>query len=294
MVIGILESKSDRLMTDVVSLLHDIPVEFIRTVGGKVPIERSYQVIVDRLSFRFPFLKEIVKSLSLSGTYIINNPFTASLTNKLIEIHLGSRLGISFPKTIVLPDLSSINKTDGVVSQPSLEQVAEEIGLPLILKPFDGYAWEDVYVVNSVEELGRLYSNLSSRRILMAQQLIRFREYFRAFCFDKRDVLFIKWIPKPLAMGHYLYSERDTLGDAHHRLTESTIKLNQVLDFDVNTVEWCIDEEGRWWIIDAFNEVPDIIPEALPSDYYTWIIDRFAACIKDKLNSGRSNNILFD
>lgn len=293
MVVGVLESKSDRLMNDVISQLQGIPVEFIRTVGGKVPMERNYEVIVDRLSFRFPFLKEIVKSLSLSGTYIINNPFTASLTNKLIEIHVGSHLGLSFPKTIVLPDQSSIDETDGVVSRPSLEQVAEEIGLPLILKPFDGYAWEDVYVVDTIEELGRLYSNLCSRRILMAQQLIRFKEYFRAFCFDKRDVLFIKWIPKPLAMGHYLSNDRDILRDTHNRLTESTIKLNQVLDLDINTVEWCIDEEGRWWIIDAFNEVPDIIPEALPSDYYTWIVDRFAACIKDKLNSGRKNIIPF-
>jgi len=72
-----------------------------------------------------------------------------------------------------------------------------------------------------------------------------------------------------------------------------TIRLNQVLDLDVNTVEWCVDESGRWWIIDAFNEVPDIIPEALPSDCYAWIVDRFAACIKDKLNSNKRNRVPF-
>jgi hypothetical protein len=292
-VVGILEDKSDRFINDVISQLQGIPVEFIHKVVGRIPIDPRYQVIVDRLSFRFPFLKEMVKNLSLSGTYIINNPFTASLTNKLFEIHLGNYLGLSFPKTFVLPDLSSIDETNGIVSQPLLDQVVEEIGLPLILKPFDGYAWEDVYLVNSIEELARLYSNLCSRRMLMAQQLVRFKEYFRAFCFDKRDVLFIKWIPKPLAMGQYLYSNKDVLGDAHNRLTELTIKLNQVLDLDINAVEWCRDEEGRWWTIDAFNEVPDIIPEALPADYYAWIVDRFAACIKGKLNSGKRNSIPF-
>jgi hypothetical protein len=293
MVVGILESKSDRFINDVVSRLGGVPAEFMSTVGENAPIKRNYQVIVDRLSFRYPFLREIVKGLSLSGTYIINNPFTASSTNKLIEICLGSRLGLPFPKTIVLPDRSSLDETEDVVTQPSLEKVAEEIGLPLILKPFDGYAWEDVYVVGSIEELSEIYRSLYSRRILMAQQLVRFREYFRAFCFDKRDVLFIKWIPKPQAMGHYLPGEQDIPGDANYRLTEMTIRLNQVLDLDVNTVEWCVDEAGRWWIIDAFNEVPDIIPEAIPSDYYAWIVDRFAACIKDKLNSGKKNRVPF-
>ncbi|HEY50515.1 MAG TPA: hypothetical protein G4O20_01760 [Dehalococcoidia bacterium] len=293
MAIGILESKSDRFMSDVVSQLTGIPVEFMHTLGERVPIERTYRVIVDRLSFRYPFLKEIVKSLSLNGTYIINNPFTASLTNKLVEINLGSRLGLSFPKTFVLADQSSMDETECVFPQPSLEQVAEEIDLPLILKPFDGYAWEDVHVVNSIEELNEMYRSLCSRRILMAQQLIKFKEYFRAFCFDKRDVLFIKWIPKPLAMGHYLHGEVGVLEDTKYRLTELTTQLNQVLDLDVNVVEWCVDEEERWWVIDAFNEVPDVIPEALPPDYYAWIVDRFAACIKDKLNSNKRNRIPF-
>lgn len=293
MVVGILESKSDRFMNSVVSQLSGVRVEFMCTVGERVPIEHTYRVVADRISFRYPFLREIVKSLSLNGTYIINNPFAASSTNKIVEIQLGSRLGLTFPKTMVLPDQTSLDETDSLVSQPSLDQVAGELGFPCILKPFDGYAWEDVHVVNSAEELSQVYHSLSSRRILLAQQLIKFKDYFRVFCFDKQDVLLIKWVPKPLAMGHYLYYDASNLGDARHRLTELTIKLNQALDLDVNVVEWCVDDEGRWWVIDAFNEVPEVIPEALPPDYYAWIVDRFAACIRDKLVSGKRNRVPF-
>ena len=294
MLVGILESKNDRFVNDIILQLSGIPVEFMHIVGERVPIERSYRVVVDRLSFRYPFLKELMKSLSLRGTYIINNPFTASLTNKLIEIHLGNRLGLPFPKTIFLPDQSSKDETEGLVSQPSLEQVVDELGLPCVLKPFDGYAWEDVYMVNSAEELSEIYNSLCSRRIIMAQQLIGFKEYFRAFCFDKRDILFVKWIPKPMSMGQYLHSDAGVPGNAETRLSELTIQLNKALDLDVNVVEWCVDEEGKWWVIDAFNEVPEIIPEALPSDYYTWIVARFTACIKDKINPGKRNLIPFD
>jgi glutathione synthase/RimK-type ligase-like ATP-grasp enzyme len=291
--VGILESKNDRFVNDVVYRLNDIPVEFMTLAGEQLPVERRYRVVVDRLSFCYPFLKEIVKSLALSGTYVINNPFAALSTNKLIEIQVGSSLGISFPKTIVLPDRLIVDEAEGVVSQPYLERVAAELGLPCILKPFDGYAWEDVYVVRSIQELRDLYTSLRTRRILLAQQLISFKDYFRVFCFDKRDVLFIKWVPKPLAMGNYLHCEPGSLGDQQERLTTLTIELNQALDLDVNVVEWCVDAEGKWWMIDAFNEVPEVIPEALPADYYAWIVDRFAACIKDKLNPAKKNRTPF-
>jgi hypothetical protein len=293
MLVGVLESRSDRFINDVIYRLGDISAEFVSVAAERVPIRRQYRVLVDRLSFRYPFLREMVKSLSLSGTYVINNPFAASATNKLVEIEVGSRLGLTFPKTIILPDRPATEETDGLVTQPPLSQVAEELGFPCVLKPFDGYAWEDVHIVNSPVELFDIYHTLSPRRILLAQQLIRYKDYFRVFCFDKRDVLFIKWIPKPLAMGHYLHCDPNSIGDAKERLTTQTIQLNQTLDLDVNVVEWCVDEQGQWWVIDAFNEVPDVVREALPPEYYSWIVDKFAACIRDKLNPDKRNRTTF-
>lgn len=293
MLIGILEFKNDRFINDVVSRLNSSDVEFISLGMQIAPVERDYQVVVDRLSFSYPFLKEIVKSLSLGGTYVINNPFAASSTNKMLDIKLGSFLGLPFPKTIALPDLAAVKETEGLVTQPNLQEVAEHLGLPCILKPFDGYGWDDVYVVSSVEELRNLYLTLSSKHILLAQQQIKFTRYFRVFCFDKQDVLFANWIPKPQSMGQYLYCDPASIGSASDRLTSLTIQLNQALDLDTNVIEWCLDEKGQWWVIDAFNEVPEIIPEALPPEYYSWLVDRFVACINDKLSSGKKNRSPF-
>ncbi len=290
---GILESKNDRFMNDVARRLPDVSVEFMTLASEQIPIKRGYRVVVDRLSFSYRFLKEIAKSLALNGTYVINNPFAALSTNKLIEIQVGSSLGINFPKTVALPDRLVVEELEGLVSQPYLDRVATELGLPCVVKPFDGYAWEDVYVVKSTQELKDVYTSLRTRRMLLAQQLINFKDYFRVFCFDKQDVLFVKWIPKPLSMGHYMHCEPGSIGDQKETLTAQTIELNLALDLDVNVVEWCVDAEGKWWMIDAFNEVPEVIPEALPADYYAWIVDRFAACIKDKLSSARTNRTPF-
>jgi hypothetical protein len=293
MLVGILEFKNDRFINDVVSHLNSSDVEFISLGVQSAPIEREYRVVVDRLSFSYPFLKEIVKSLSLSGTYIINNPFTASVTNKILDIKLGSRLGLAFPKTIVLPDRTVVNETEGLVTQPNLNEVAEQLGLPCILKPFNGYGWDDVYEVRSAQELQNLYLSLSPQHILLAQQQIKFTNYFRVFCVDQQDVLFVKWIPKPQSLGQYLYCDPDSIGDAKDRITTLTVQLNQALDLDTNVMEWCVDEQGQWWVIDAFNEVPEIIPQALPPEYYSWLVDRFVACINDKLSSGKRNRTPF-
>jgi len=289
MLVGILEDRNDPFIKDVISRLKDVRVEFMSIAEEKIPVERKYRVVVDRLSYGYPFLVELLKNLALSGAYIVNNPFAASATNKLVDVRLGSSLGLAFPKTIVLPDQSVIEETEGLVAQPDLRRVAEELGLPCILKPFNGYAWQDVHVAGSIEELHNLYLALSRRHILMAQQLIRFRDYFRVFCFDKKNVLFIRWVPKPLAMGQYLRCDLTGMGDTTDRLTDLTIQLNRALDLDVNVTEWCVDEEGRWWVIDAYNEVPDVVPEALPPEYYSWIVDMFAACIRDKLDSSKKN-----
>jgi len=55
-----------------------------------------------------------------------------------------------------------------------------------------------------------------------------------------------------------------------------------------------VNKEGRWWVIDAFNEVPEVIAGALPSEYYRWIVDRFAVCIRDKLEPSKRNHTPID
>jgi hypothetical protein len=294
MLVGILEYSTDRFITDLISRMSGISVEFIRLADERLPVEREYRVVVDRLSFRYPFLLEIVKSLAIGGAYVINNPYAASATNKLIDMKVGSQLGLTFPKTIVLPDQAATAEADSLAVQPNLQRVADEIGFPCILKPFNGYGWEDVHMIGSAEELQNLYVTLAPRHILLAQQLIKFKDYFRVFCIDKKDVLFIRYIPQPSAMGQYLYCDLSGMEDIADRLADLTVRFNQALDLDVNVVEWCVDEEGRWWVIDAFNEVPEIIPEALPPEYYSWILDRFVACIRDKLESGKKSRTPFD
>jgi hypothetical protein len=291
--IGILELRNDPFVIDVASRLSDLPVEFLSFADAPAPVSSDYKVVVDRISFRYTYLKEMVKNMSLDGTYVINNPFAASVNSKLVEAKVCQALGIPSPKSIVLPDPALREEPLGVVAEPNWERVVDEVGFPCILKSVYGYAWVDVYELNTLAELKERYA-AGAGRIWLVQRKVRYDQYYRVFCIDKRDVLFIRWIPRPLGLGEYLHTDTGDAGVSRARIEEQIVRLNSCLDMDVNVVEWCVDDQGQEWVIDALNEVPDMPKERMPPEHYWWIVDRFVACIRDKLQSERRNKTVFD
>jgi hypothetical protein len=203
------------------------------------------------------------------------------------------RLGIPSPKSFVVSGPDLYEEIAGVIPPPSLDRVASEVGFPCFFKPVDGYGWDDVYEVKTLEELKERHASIGVGKVWLVQQRINYVHYYRVFCIDKKDVLFIRWIPRPLAMGEYLHSDLKEIEHLKDKLTELTTLLNASLDMDINVVEWCVDDKGQPWVIDAFNEVPDMPKSRIPEEYYWWIVERFAACIKDKVVSDRQNKHSF-
>ncbi len=293
MKIGILEAKQDPFILDVAARLKDFELEFLSFRSQKLPVCGDWAAIIDRISFCNIYLREIVKSLSLGGTYVVNNPFAAFTTNKIIEIRVCRALGIPFPPTVFLPNQYWREDLSDMIPEPDFDQVVSFVGLPCVVKPYDGYGWENVFFVSSQQELMDLYAAKKQDHALLVQRRIKYVDYYRAFCINKKNVLFIKWIPKPLAMGQYLLSDLKSIGPQLEIMTRETIELNSALDLDINAVEWCIDESGNAWVIEAFNEVPDIDKASIPAPYYSWLVEQFADCVTEKAVSRMRNKSIF-
>ena len=279
----------DPFINDLLEKLRYIGVDFISFSGQLAPLKSDYRVIVDRLSFHHPFLQEMLKNLSLNGSYVINNPFSVITTNKLVELKICSNLGIPFPKTVVLPDTTAQESLGEIIDDPDWQKTIQEVGLPCIIKPYNGSAWEHVYRVNSEEELKAAYERIKHRHVVLVQEAIQFQDYFRVFCIGKKDVLFIKWIPRPQAMGQYILFDSESLGANRDIIARQTIELNKSLDLDVNAVEWCVNREGKAWLIEAYNEVPEIDKRSIPRPYYDWLMEKFADLVLEKFDSAERN-----
>src|SRR3712207_3574059 len=76
------------------------------TLGGADELEEPprWSVIVDRISHEVPFYAAYLKSVSLLGTTVINDPFWWGADEKFFECTLARKIGVAVPKTIVVPN----------------------------------------------------------------------------------------------------------------------------------------------------------------------------------------------
>jgi hypothetical protein len=291
MKVGILEESSDEFANHVLIGIKDLGAEFVSVKELGVAEDSNYKVIFDRVSYLNPFLRETMKKFSLAGTRVINNPFAAMGTNKIIDGVICRKLRIPTPKTIVLPMIDDYHLEN--VKEPDIDKVIADLELPLMLKPFDGFAWDNVYKVNSVSDFKNLYSSLKTKFVMIAQEFIYPRSYYRIYTIGKKEVLFVKYEPKPAGMGQYIYSDLKDIEGILEKLTRWNIRINKALDLDFNAIEWCIDEGGKPFVIDAFNETPEIIKGMMPNEYYDWIVGNICQLIRDNVDSDRPNKTIF-
>jgi len=276
----------------VVTALAGVPHSFLRLGQIACPSPPPFRLIVDRISFCDPFLRHIVRYWSLAGAYVLNDPFFTLVFDKLSESLLYDAHSIAHPRTILLPSRTGSEDVSEMVAEPNWGEIEQVIGFPCILKPVDGYAWQDVFKVPDLGTLRGLFESLKNRRTLIVQQLISYVGYYRAFCVNARDVLIVRWSPQPFDLGEYEFPSPGELGTLEDHIRQKTIDLNAALGLDFNAVEWCITKDGTPVIIDSYNDVPDVRREKLPPAAYDWVVDRFCACMKEKLTGGETNRIM--
>src|SRR3984893_9191802 len=136
--------------------------EYIKLGGIRDNAPPKYDLVIDRISHEVPFYRATLKRMSPEGTIVINNPFWWSADDKFFNYSLARKLGVAVPKTVLLPQKDYMQG----ISSESLRNlefpldwqgIIDFVGLPAILKPFDGGGWKNVSRVNSLEELSAQY-----------------------------------------------------------------------------------------------------------------------------------------
>jgi len=284
MAIGIVEIEQDEFMIDVIAKLSGVPFEFLTIEQKRIGREKRYKLIVDRLSHLNKSLNEYLKYLKDAGSEIINNPFIWSRSNKLVEISIFDELHINHPKTFILPSEGVEWDMGNCVKPIEWEKLTKQVHFPVILKPIDSFGWYKVFDVADMDMLRQLYDALSHRNVLLLQEKVRYKDYYRAFYIDK-NVLLIKWEPGSHLRGKCIVSDYSDIKHMKKKIEHKTIAFNEKIGADVNVMEWAIDHEDRAVAIEAYNFIPDIESNAIPREYYDWIVDKFAGMIRERYES---------
>ena len=104
-----------------------IEAELARVGGTSERFEARYRVLIDRISHEVPFYRFHLKAASLAGTYVINDPFWWSADEKFFGYSLAARIGVTVPRTVLLPSKAYIPAIDPA-AQPAQPRVPARLG----------------------------------------------------------------------------------------------------------------------------------------------------------------------
>lgn len=256
-----------------------IQAEFVET--GAVHLDKAphYAAIVDRISHDIPFYRAFLKHAALNGTVIINNPFWWSADDKFFNYTLAEKLGVAVPPTVILPhkkhpDGTTDHSMRNLEYPLDWDSVFAYVGEHGFMKPVDGGGWKDVYHIHNREEFFRAYDQ-SGSLCMMYQKAVNFNEYFRCYVVGQKKVHIMPYDPRNPHHERYIQNPPAYDKKLLKRVEQDALKLCQALGYDLNTVEFAV-ENGIPYAIDFMNPAPDADLHSVGKANFEWIIREVA------------------
>jgi len=294
--VGILVGREQTFPESIIKSINEksggkVVAEMITVGGISLDQEKTWDVIIDRISHEVPYYRAMLKRMALEGTYIINNPFWWSADDKFFNFALAAKLGVAIPKTVLLPQEKYIKD----ITPESLRNlefpldwkgIVEHVGFPAFLKPFDGGGWKNVSKIWSLEELWDVY-NTTGTLCMTLQEGIEFDQFVRCYCVGKEKVLIMPYDPsQPYLSGMQYVNVDDYLTPELHARVEKDVKtICNALGYDLNTVEFAI-KDGIPYAIDFMNPAPDAELASVGEYNHNWIVNAMTDFILKKLDEG--------
>jgi hypothetical protein len=265
-----------------------VVAEHLKVGGVKMAEPSGYRVIVDRISQDIPFYRAYLKNAVLSGTIVLNNPFWWTADDKFFNFALMSKLGVAIPPTVLLPHHTHPPNTTSqsmrnLIYPLNWQEIFDYVGFPAFLKPYDGGGWRDVYKVDNVQELWDAYAK-SGQECMTLQRGVNFDDYFRCYCIGRENVHIMRYDPRRPHAERYVLDGPPIEIDMHVRLVNDCRTICQTLGYDINTIEFAV-EDGIPYAIDFLNPAPDADINSVGQANFDWIINAVAElCIKKALS----------
>lgn len=269
-----------------------VVAELIKVGGVRVDYIPDYDLIIDRISHEVPFYRALLKKAALEGTVIVNNPFWWSADDKFFNYALAAKLGVAIPKTVLLPQKAYI---EGITDESlrnlefplNWDAIVDYVGMPAIMKPFDGGGWKNVSRINSLEHLIFEYDQTGTLCMVL-QEFIDFEHFVRCYCIGQQDVMIMPYDPrKPYLSGEQYINDPNYLTpEMARRVTSDVRTLCSALGYDINTVEFAI-KDGIAYAIDFMNPAPDADLHSVGEFYHRWVTDAVTDLVFRRLDEGR-------
>ena len=173
---------------------HAFDVERITIEPFDLRARPRYDLVIDRLAYWYYVPREWLKKAALmDDVYLLNSPFTFQSMEKHAAYCAMMRLGLDVPDTVLVPfknppDNARYAYTSAKYNRSfDLDALAESIGYPMFMKPYDGGAWVGVSMLKNPDDLHRAYDE-SGQRLMHLQAAVSGYDVF-ARSLDRKSVV---------------------------------------------------------------------------------------------------------
>ena len=255
---------------------YQIEVERIRIHPFDLRAPTTYHLVIDRLAWWYYQPREWLKKAALlNDVYLLNNPFTFQSMEKHSAYVAMIRLGLHIPETWLIPphrgpDTEKYRTTvaryqDGF----DLSSLADFIGYPLYMKPFDGGGWRGVSHITDRDSLYRAYEESATTVMHLQKGVDDYDVFVRSLAIGPQ-VMTLKYDPSQPMHGRYVIDHNFLDAEKGREARIITKTINAFFRWDFNSCE-AILKDGLLSPIDFANACPDIALTSLHY-YFPWAI----------------------
>lgn len=232
----------------------------------------KYDVVIDRVSHWHINPREWLKKIIIDGVYVVNNPFNFQSMEKHTGFCMLAKLGVFIPDTWLLPQ-----KDQSDLLQESLElyskffnldEIANSIGFPMYMKPYDGGGWVGVKRLENLEELHEAYDE-SGKRMMHLQKSVEYQKFCRALNIGPQ-ILPMQYDPDRPLHERYVINFDFLSPKEGKSMVDLTKLVGAVFGWEYNSCEVGIIDEILY-PIDFCNAVPDSSVMSLHF-HFPWVI----------------------
>src|SRR5690349_7177874 len=233
-----------------------------------------HDLVIDRLAYWYYHPREWLKKIALmDDVYLLNSPFTFQSMEKHAAYCAMLRLGLKVPETVLVPFKNPLDNTryaytSARYNQPfDRESLAESIGYPMYMKPYDGGAWVGASKIRNPDELHAAY-DASGERLMHQQAAIENYDAFAGPLTIGPETMVMKFRPE-LPMHERYAVEHDFLSaPVGDEVVTISRLVNAFFRWEFNSCESLV-RGTEVYPIDYANACPDVAITSLHY-YFPW------------------------
>jgi hypothetical protein len=277
---------------------HEFATERVSIEPFNLRDKPRHSLVIDRLAYWYYHPREWLKKIALmDDVYLLNSPFTFQSMEKHAAYCAMIRLGLKVPETVLVPYKNPVENarwayTAATYNRPfDLDALAEGVGYPLFMKPFDGGGWRGVSMIRNPAELHRSYDE-SDEMLMHLQASVDGYDVFARALSIGAETMVMKFQPDQPMHNRYAVDHGFLSAEAGEEAVTISRVVNAFFRWEFNSCEMLV-KGSDVHPIDYANACPDVAVTSLHY-YFPWAMSALVKWTAFCCATGRAPDLHVD